>query len=49
MPRCRHVLAGPQGLQKPVFKNESDPNGSAHMVLVGVERDDPGRAVAAGV
>ncbi len=31
------VLADRQGLQKPVFRNESDPNGGAHMVLVGVE------------
>lgn len=31
------VLAGIQGLQKPVFKNEPDANGSARMVLVGVD------------
>jgi ubiquinol-cytochrome c reductase cytochrome c1 subunit len=31
------ILADRQGLQKPVFKNESDANGGAHMVLVGVE------------
>ena len=31
------VLAGLQGLQKPVFKNEPDEHGSANMVLVGVE------------
>ena len=43
------VLASLQGLQKPVFKNEPDAAGSAHMVLVGVEIDDPGRLVAAGV
>jgi len=36
------VLADRQGLQKPVFKNESDPNGGAHMVLVGVEPMSPG-------
>jgi ubiquinol-cytochrome c reductase cytochrome c1 subunit len=32
------VLADRQGLQKPVFKNEPDANGNAHMVLVGVEK-----------
>ncbi len=31
------ILADRHGLQKPVFKNESDANGGAHMVLVGVE------------
>jgi len=36
------VLADRQGLQKPVFKNESDANGGAHMVLVGVEPMSPG-------
>ncbi len=36
------VLADRQGLQKPVFKNESDPNGGAHLVLVGVEPMSPG-------
>ena len=43
------VLAVPQGLQKPVFKNEPDPKGGAHMVLVGVEPHGAGRDVAAGV
>jgi ubiquinol-cytochrome c reductase cytochrome c1 subunit len=37
-----HVLAGLQGLQKPVYKNEKDANGSDHMVLVGVEALTPG-------
>jgi ubiquinol-cytochrome c reductase cytochrome c1 subunit len=32
-----HVLASLQGLQKPVYQNEQDAGGSAHMVLVGVE------------
>jgi ubiquinol-cytochrome c reductase cytochrome c1 subunit len=36
------VLAGLQGLQKPVFKNEPDDHGSARMVLVGVEAMTPG-------
>jgi ubiquinol-cytochrome c reductase cytochrome c1 subunit len=36
------VLADKQGLQKPVFKNETDENGSAHMELVGVEPMTPG-------
>jgi ubiquinol-cytochrome c reductase cytochrome c1 subunit len=36
-----HVLADLQGLQKPVFKNEPE-NGSAHMVLSGVETMTPG-------
>src|SRR5579863_452726 len=31
------VLASLQGLQRPVYKNEQDAGGSAHMVLVGVE------------
>ncbi len=31
------VVAGIQGLQKPVFKNEPDAGGSARMVLVGVD------------
>jgi ubiquinol-cytochrome c reductase cytochrome c1 subunit len=37
-----HVLASLQGLQKPVYKNEKDPHGSANMVLVGVEAMTPG-------
>jgi ubiquinol-cytochrome c reductase cytochrome c1 subunit len=37
-----HVLAEPQGLQKPVFKNEPDDHGSARMVLVGVAAMTPG-------
>jgi ubiquinol-cytochrome c reductase cytochrome c1 subunit len=37
-----HVLADLQGLQKPVFKNEPDSGGSAHMVLSGVETMTPG-------
>jgi len=36
------VLADRQGLQKPVFKNEADENGSSHMVLAGVEMMMPG-------
>jgi ubiquinol-cytochrome c reductase cytochrome c1 subunit len=36
------VLASLQGLQKSVFKNEQDAGGSAHMVLVGVDRLTPG-------
>lgn len=36
------VLAVPQGLQKPVFKNEPDEHGSAKMVLTGVEEMTPG-------
>jgi ubiquinol-cytochrome c reductase cytochrome c1 subunit len=36
------VLAGLQGLQKPVFKNEPDDHGSARMVLVGVDAMTPG-------
>jgi len=37
-----HALAGLQGLQKPVYKNEPDASGSARMVLVGVETLSPG-------
>jgi ubiquinol-cytochrome c reductase cytochrome c1 subunit len=37
-----HVLSSLQGLQKPVYKNEQDPHGSAKMVLVGVEAMTPG-------
>jgi ubiquinol-cytochrome c reductase cytochrome c1 subunit len=37
-----HVLSSLQGLQKPVYKNEQDPHGSAKMVLVGVETMTPG-------
>ena len=37
-----HVLYVLQGLQKPVFKNESDPHGNASMVLVGVAEMTPG-------
>jgi ubiquinol-cytochrome c reductase cytochrome c1 subunit len=36
------VLAQLQGLQKPVFKNVPDANGSARMVLVGVDAMSPG-------
>jgi ubiquinol-cytochrome c reductase cytochrome c1 subunit len=36
------VLADRQGLQKPVFKNEPDAQGSAKLVLVGVEQMTPG-------
>jgi ubiquinol-cytochrome c reductase cytochrome c1 subunit len=36
------VLAELHGLQKPVFKNEPDEQGSARMVLVGVESMTPG-------
>jgi ubiquinol-cytochrome c reductase cytochrome c1 subunit len=36
------ILSDRQGLQKPVFKNESDANGGAHMTLVGVEQMSPG-------
>ena len=36
------ILAERQGLQKPVFKNESDTNGGAHMMLVGVQQMSPG-------
>ena len=37
-----HVLEQLQGSQKPVFKNEPDANGGAHMVLVDVEMMTPG-------
>jgi ubiquinol-cytochrome c reductase cytochrome c1 subunit len=37
-----HVLQTLQGLQKPVFKNEPDAQGSARMVLVGVDSMTPG-------
>jgi ubiquinol-cytochrome c reductase cytochrome c1 subunit len=37
-----HVLEQLQGSQKPVFKNETDANGGAHMVLVDVEMMTPG-------
>lgn len=37
-----HVLVDLQGQQKPVFKNEPDASGNAHMVLVGVEPMTPG-------
>jgi len=37
-----HVLVELQGLQKPVFKNEPDASGSAHMVLAGVAPLTPG-------
>jgi ubiquinol-cytochrome c reductase cytochrome c1 subunit len=37
-----HVLQTLQGLQKPVFKNETDEHGSAGMVLVGVDAMTPG-------
>ena len=37
-----HVLSSLQGLQKPAYKNEKDPGGSAKMVLVGVEAMTPG-------
>jgi ubiquinol-cytochrome c reductase cytochrome c1 subunit len=36
------VLANLQGLQRPVYKNEPDAGGSAHMVLTGVEKLSPG-------
>ncbi len=36
------VLADRQGLQKPVFKNEADENGSSRMALAGVEMMTPG-------
>ena len=36
------VVADLQGLQKPVYKNEPDEHGSAHMVLTGVEALSPG-------
>jgi ubiquinol-cytochrome c reductase cytochrome c1 subunit len=37
-----HVLSSLQGLQKPVYKTEQDPHGSAKMVLVAVEAMTPG-------
>jgi ubiquinol-cytochrome c reductase cytochrome c1 subunit len=37
-----HVLASLQGLQEPVYKNEPDSSGNAHMVLVGVKLATPG-------
>jgi ubiquinol-cytochrome c reductase cytochrome c1 subunit len=37
-----HVLAALQGLQKPVYKSEKDPHGSAKMELVSVEAMTPG-------
>jgi ubiquinol-cytochrome c reductase cytochrome c1 subunit len=37
-----HVLASLQGPQRPVYQNEPDAAGSAHMVLVGVETVSPG-------
>jgi ubiquinol-cytochrome c reductase cytochrome c1 subunit len=37
-----HVLYALQGLQKPVYTNEKDENGSASMVLTGVEPMTPG-------
>jgi ubiquinol-cytochrome c reductase cytochrome c1 subunit len=37
-----HVLASLQGLQKPVYKNEQDPHGSAKMELVDVAAMTPG-------
>jgi ubiquinol-cytochrome c reductase cytochrome c1 subunit len=37
-----HVLSPLQGLQKPQYKIEKDPHGSAKMVLVGVEAMTPG-------
>jgi ubiquinol-cytochrome c reductase cytochrome c1 subunit len=37
-----HVLASLQGLQEPVFKNEPDSGGNAHMVLVDVKLTTPG-------
>jgi ubiquinol-cytochrome c reductase cytochrome c1 subunit len=36
------VLADRQGLQKPVFKNEPDASGNAHMILVNVEKTTAG-------
>ena len=49
--RCDAATCSPslQGLQKPVFKNEPDASGSAHMVLHRRRDDDAGRFVAAGV
>jgi ubiquinol-cytochrome c reductase cytochrome c1 subunit len=37
-----HVLASLQGAQEPVYKNEPDSSGNAHMVLVGVKLAAPG-------
>ena len=37
-----HVLASLQGLQEPVYKNEPDASGNAHMVLVDVKLTTPG-------
>jgi ubiquinol-cytochrome c reductase cytochrome c1 subunit len=37
-----HVLAELQGLQKPVFKNESDDHGGVRVVLVSVDAMTPG-------
>jgi ubiquinol-cytochrome c reductase cytochrome c1 subunit len=37
-----HVLASLQGLQEPVYKNEPDSAGNAHMVLVDVKLSAPG-------
>jgi ubiquinol-cytochrome c reductase cytochrome c1 subunit len=37
-----HVLASLQGLQEPVYKNEPDSAGNAHMVLVDVKLTTPG-------
>jgi ubiquinol-cytochrome c reductase cytochrome c1 subunit len=37
-----HVLASLQGLQEPVYKNEPDSAGNAHMVLVDVKLTSPG-------
>jgi ubiquinol-cytochrome c reductase cytochrome c1 subunit len=37
-----HVLRGLQGLQKPVFKSETDDHGGTRMVLSGVEPMTPG-------
>jgi ubiquinol-cytochrome c reductase cytochrome c1 subunit len=37
-----HVLAELQGLQKPVFQNQPEENGSARMVLVSVDMMTPG-------
>ena len=36
------VVAGQQGLQKPVYKSESEDHGAAKMVLSGVESMSPG-------
>ena len=37
-----HILYYRQGLQKPAYKNEKDPNGNAKMGLAGVEPMIPG-------